>query len=120
MLLAMLHRHTGIATFDQDVFVNVVGGIKVTETAADLALLAAIISSLRDRPLGNDLIVFGEVGLAGEVRPVQRGQDRLKEAAKLGFKRAIIPYANRPKTPIKGLEVHPVKRLSEALDVITG
>ena len=119
MLLAMLHRHTGIATFDQDVFVNVVGGIKVTETAADLALLASVISSLRDKPLGNDLVVFGEVGLAGEVRPVQRGQDRLKEAAKLGFKRALIPYANRPKEPIKELKVFAVKRLSEALDVIS-
>ena len=118
MLLAMLHRHTGIATFDQDVFVNVVGGIRVSETAADLALLVAVISSLRDKPLGNDLVVFGEVGLAGEVRPVQRGQDRLKEAAKLGFKRALIPYANRPKQPIKDLEVFPVKRLDEVLEVV--
>jgi DNA repair protein RadA/Sms len=118
MLLAMLHRHTGIATFDQDVFVNVVGGIRVTETAADLALLVAVISSLRDKPLGNDLVVFGEVGLAGEVRPVQRGQDRLKEAAKLGFRRALIPYANRPKDSIEGMEVFAIKRLSEALEVV--
>ena len=83
MLLAMLHRHAGIATFDQDVFVNVVSGLRITETAADLAVLTAVVSSMRDKPLGKDLLIFGEVGLAGEVRPVQRGQDRLREAAKL-------------------------------------
>ena len=119
MLLAMLHRHAGIATFDQDVFVNVVSGLRITETAADLAVLTAVISSMRDKPLGKDLLIFGEVGLAGEVRPVQRGQDRLREAAKLGFKRALIPYANRPKEDIEGITVMPVRRLEEALDLIT-
>jgi len=118
MLLAMLHRHAGIVTFDQDVFVNVVSGLRISETAADLAVLAAVVSSMRDRPLGKDLLVFGEVGLAGEVRPVQRGQDRLREAAKLGFKRALIPFANRPKETIDGIEIIPVKRLDEALDLI--
>lgn len=97
MLLAVLHRHAGIACFDQDVFVNAVGGVKISEPAVDLAVLLAITSSLKNRPLPNKLIVFGEVGLAGEVRPVQRGQERLKEAAKLGFTHAIIPKANAPK-----------------------
>lgn len=115
MLLAVLHRHGGIATYDQDVFVNVVGGVRVTETAADLALLFAVISSLRDKPLANDLIVMGEVGLAGEIRPVQSGQERLREAAKHGFKHAIVPMSNVPKTPIDGLEVIGVKHLQEAL-----
>lgn len=119
MLLAMLHRHAGIATFDQDVFVNVVSGLRITETAADLAVLAAVVSSMRDKPLGKDLLIFGEVGLAGEVRPVQRGQDRLREAAKLGFTRALIPHANRPKEKIEGIEIIPVKRLDEALDLIS-
>jgi DNA repair protein RadA/Sms len=119
MLLAMLHRHAGIATFDQDVFVNVVSGLRITETAADLAVLAAVVSSMRDKPLGKDLLIFGEVGLAGEVRPVQRGQDRLREAAKLGFRRALIPHANRPKEIIDGIEITPVKRLDEALDLIS-
>lgn len=119
MLLAMLHRHAGIVTFDQDVFVNVVSGLRISETAADLAILAAVVSSMRDKPLGKDLLVFGEVGLAGEVRPVQRGQDRLREAAKLGFKRALIPYANRPKENIEGIEVMPVRRLDEALEFIS-
>ncbi|MFV1996382.1 MAG: DNA repair protein RadA [Acidiferrobacterales bacterium] len=119
MLLAMLHRHAGIATFDQDVFVNVVSGLRITETAADLAVLAAVVSSMRDKPLGKDLLIFGEVGLAGEVRPVQRGQDRLREAAKLGFRRALIPHANRPKEKIDGIEIIPVKRLDEALDLVS-
>lgn len=118
MLLAMLHRHAGITTYDQDVFINVVGGLRVTETAADLALTAAVVSSLKDRPLGKEMVVFGEIGLAGEVRPVNRGQDRLKEAAKLGFKQALIPYANRPKEKIPGMTVHAVKRLDEALAII--
>lgn len=118
MLLAVLHRHAGIATFDQDVFVNVVGGVRVAETAADLAILAATVSSLRNRPLGKDLIAFGEVGLAGEVRPVQRGQERLREAAKLGFKRALIPAANMPKKGDAGIALLPVRRLTEALEVI--
>ena len=105
MLLAVLHRHAGIATYDQDVFVNVVGGVRVMETAADLAMLAATMSSLRNRPLGKDLVVFGEVGLAGEVRPVQRGQERIREAAKLGFKRALVPAANMPKKGDAGIEL---------------
>jgi DNA repair protein RadA/Sms len=116
MLLAVLHRHAGIAMYDQDVFVNVVGGVRVLEPAADLAVLCAAVSSLRNRALGKDLIVFGEIGLAGEVRPVQRGQERIREAAKLGFKRAILPAANMPKKGESGIELIPVKRLEEALD----
>jgi DNA repair protein RadA/Sms len=116
MLLAVLHRHAGIATFDQDVFVNVVGGVRVLETAADLAILAATVSSLRNRPLGKDLVAFGEVGLAGEVRPVQRGQERIREAAKLGFKRVLLPAANMPKKGDAGIELLPVRRLTEALE----
>ena len=116
MLLAVLHRHTGIATTAQDVFVNVAGGIKIAETASDLALLAATVSSLRNKPLGKDLVVFGEVGLGGEIRPVQRGQERIREAAKLGFKRALIPYANKPKKALADMTVLAVKRLDEALE----
>ncbi len=115
LALAVLHRHCGIVTYNQDVFVNIVGGVRVTETASDLAMLLAVVSSLKNRPLPNDLIVFGEVGLSGEIRPVQSGQERLKEAFKHGFKRAIIPYGNAPKTPIEGMEIMAVKRLSEAL-----
>jgi DNA repair protein RadA/Sms len=115
MLLAVLHRHAGIATYNQDVFVNVVGGVRVTETAADLALLLSIISSLRNKPLHPDLIVFGEVGLSGEIRPVQNGQERLKEAAKHGFKRAIIPKANAPKKTNPDIAITAVKNLREAL-----
>jgi DNA repair protein RadA/Sms len=115
MLLAVLHRHTGIACFDQDVFINAVGGMKITEPAADLAILLAIVSSLRNIPLPKDLIVFGEVGLTGEIRAVQRGQDRLKEAAKLGFKQALIPIANKPKTKIEGMEIIAVERINEAV-----
>jgi DNA repair protein RadA/Sms len=118
MLLAVLHRHGGIATFDQDVFVNVVGGVRIMETAADLAILAATVSSMRNRPLGKDLVVFGEVGLAGEVRPVQRGQERIKEAAKLGFRRALVPAANMPKKGDTGIELLPVRRLTEALEIL--
>ena len=118
MLLAVLHRHAGVATYDQDVFVNVVGGVRITETAADLAILAATLSSLRNRPLGKDLVAFGEVGLAGEVRPVQRGQERIREAAKLGFKRVLIPAANMPKKPSDEIELLPVRRLSEALEML--
>ncbi len=118
MLLAVLHRHAGIAMYDQDVFVNVVGGVRVLEPAADLALLIAAVSSMRNLPLGKDLVVFGEVGLAGEVRPVQRGQERIREAAKLGFKRAVLPFANMPKKPEAGIELFPVRRLAEALEVI--
>ncbi|MCO6414425.1 MAG: DNA repair protein RadA [Thiogranum sp.] len=116
MLLAVQHRHGGILMSDQDVFVNVVGGVRVTETAADLAVLLAVLSSFRDRTLANDLVVFGEVGLAGEIRPVPNGQQRLREAAKLGFKSALIPAANKPKSGVDGLEIHPVSRFAEVLD----
>ena len=118
MLLAVLHRHAGIAAFDQDVFVNAVGGVKITEPAADLAVLLAIVSSLRNKPLPEKMVVFGEVGLAGEVRPVQRGQERLKEAAKLGFTHAIVPKANKPKQAISGMTVIAVDRLDNAVDAI--
>jgi DNA repair protein RadA/Sms len=115
MLLAVLHRHAGIACFDQDVFLNAVGGVKISEPAADLAVLLAIQSSIRNRALPKELIVFGEVGLAGEIRPCPRGQERLKEAAKLGFTVAIIPKANMPKTKIPGLRVIPVERIDQAI-----
>ncbi len=115
MLLAVLHRHAGIACVDQDVFVNAVGGVRIAEPASDLAVLLAIVSSLRNRPLPPGLVAFGEVGLAGEVRPVQRGQDRLREAAKLGFTRAVIPKANLPRQGIPGMEVVAVTRLEEAV-----
>jgi DNA repair protein RadA/Sms len=115
MLLAVLHRHAGIACFDQDVFLNAVGGVKISEPAADLAVLLAIQSSIRNRALPKELIVFGEVGLAGEIRPCPRGQERLKEAAKLGFSIAIIPKANLPKNKIPGLRVIPVERIDEAI-----
>ena len=116
MLLAVLHRHGGIQVGDQDVFANVVGGVRVMETSADLALLLAVVSSLRDRPVPQDWVVFGEVGLSGEIRPVASGQERLAEAAKHGFRRAIVPKGNAPKKPIPNLEVVPVSRLSEALE----
>ena len=115
MLLAVLHRHGGLFMADQDVFVNVVGGVKVTETGADLAVLLAIVSSFRDRALPRELVVFGEVGLAGEIRPVPSGQERLQEAAKHGFRRAIVPKANCPRSPIAGMEIVGVSKLSEAL-----
>jgi DNA repair protein RadA/Sms len=115
MLLAVLHRHAGIACFDQDVFINAVGGMKIVEPAADLAVLMAIVSSLTNRPLPAKLVVFGEVGLAGEVRPVQRGQERLREAAKLGFTHALIPEANKPRQPIAGLQVIAVRRVADAV-----
>ena len=115
MLLAVLHRHAGIACFDQDVFLNAVGGVKISEPAADLAVLLAIQSSIRNRALPRELIVFGEVGLAGEIRPCPRGQERLKEAAKLGFTVAIIPKANMPKTKIAGLRIISVERIDEAI-----
>lgn len=116
MLLAVLHRHAGVAVYDQDVFINAVGGVKITEPAADLAILAAIMSSSRNRPLFRGLVVFGEVGLAGEIRPAPRGQERLREAAKLGFARAVIPKANVPKQKIEGMEIIGVERLGQALD----
>lgn len=115
MLLAVLHRHAGIPCFDQDVFVNAVGGVKITEPGADLAVLLAIVSSLKNKPLAKKMVVIGEIGLAGEVRPVQRGQERLKEAAKLGFTRAIIPLANKTKQPVSGIEVLAVARIGEAV-----
>ena len=118
MLLAVLHRHAGLMVGDQDVFVNVVGGIKITETSADLALLLAIVSSFRDQALPPTLMVFGEVGLSGEIRPVPSGQERLREAAKHGFKRAIVPKANVPRHAIEGMEVIAVKTLAEAVEAI--
>jgi len=118
MLLAVLHRHAGMACFDQDVFVNAVGGVRISEPAADLAVLLAIQSSLRARPLPKGFIAFGEVGLAGEVRPAPRGQERLKEAAKLGFTVAVVPKANAPKKPIEGLTIHTVDRVEEAINLV--
>ena len=115
MLLAVLHRHAGIPCFDQDVFVNAVGGVKITEPGADLAILLAVVSSLKNKPLAEKMIVIGEVGLAGEIRPVQRGQERLKEAAKLGFKQAIIPLANKPKQAIPGMDIIAVARIRDAV-----
>ncbi len=118
MLLAVMHRHGGIHTGDQDVFVNVVGGVRITETSADLALLLAILSSFRNRPVPRDWIVFGEVGLSGEIRPVPSGQERLKEAAKHGFKKAIAPAANIPKGGIAGMEIVAVEHVREALELV--
>ena len=115
MLLAVAHRHAGIACFDQDVFVNAVGGVKIGEPAADLSVLLAIVSSLKNKPLPEKLVVFGEVGLAGEIRPAPRGQERLKEAAKLGFTRALIPHANAPRQPIPGMQAIAVRRIDEAV-----
>ena len=121
MLLAVLHRHGGVATGDQDVFVNAVGGVRISEPAADLAVLMAITSSLRGKPLPKGFLAFGEVGLAGEIRPAPRGQERLKEAAKLGFSVAIVPKANAPKKPGKeldGLTIYPVERVEQAMELV--
>ncbi|MFV8833511.1 DNA repair protein RadA [Aquisalimonas sp.] len=120
MLLAVLLRHGGVMTGDQDVFLNVVGGVRVAETASDLPVLLAALSSLRDRPLAADCVVFGEVGLAGEIRPVPNGEERLAEAAKHGFRRAVVPAKNAPRgsQAIGGLEVSPVERLEEAMDAV--
>jgi DNA repair protein RadA/Sms len=119
MLLAVLHRHGGVASYGQDVFINVVGGVRINETGADLAVALAVLSSLRNRPLAPGLVVFGEIGLAGEIRPVQSGPERLREAAKHGFKRAIVPKANVPKAGgIPALEVMAVSRLNQALELI--
>ncbi|WVN40881.1 DNA repair protein RadA [beta proteobacterium MWH-UniP1] len=115
MLLAVLHRHAGIACFDQDVFINAVGGVRINEPAADLAVILSIVSSMRNKALPKGMVAFGEVGLAGEIRPAPRGQERLKEAAKLGFSRALVPAANAPKKPIEGLEVIAVSRLDDAI-----
>ena len=123
MLLAVLHRHAGVSCFDQDVFINAVGGVRISEPAADLAVLLAIQSSLRGRALPKGFIAFGEVGLAGEVRPAPRGQERLKEAAKLGFSHAIVPQANLPKKGDKafeGLTIHGVSRIEQAIDIVRG
>ena len=118
MLLAVMHRHGGVHTGDQDVYINVVGGVRVAETSADLALLMSVLSSFRDRPLPQDLVVFGEVGLSGEIRPVPSGQERLKEAAKHGFTRAIAPKANIPKGGIEGMKITPVEHISQALELM--
>jgi len=118
MLLAVLHRHAGVACYDQDVFVNAVGGVRIGEPAADLAVLLAVVSSFRGRALPGKLVVFGEVGLAGEVRPAPRGQERLREAAKLGFNRALIPRANAPKQGVEGIEVIAVERLADAVAAV--
>lgn len=120
MLLAVLHRHAGVNCLDQDVFVNAVGGVRINEPAADLSVLLAIQSSLRNKPLPRGFIAFGEVGLAGEVRPAPRGQDRLREAAKLGFSVAVVPKANAPKKPLEGLTLHAVERIEEAIEVVRG
>jgi DNA repair protein RadA/Sms len=118
MLLAVLHRHAGIATMDQDVFVNAVGGVRIGEPAADLAVALAIVSSLADRPIPGKVVAFGEIGLAGEVRPAPRGQDRLKEAAKLGFEKALVPKANAPKGKIADIEVISVERIDQAVQLL--
>ena len=120
MLLAVLHRHAGVSCMDQDVFINAVGGVRIGEPAADLAVLLAIQSSLRGRPLPRGFIAFGEVGLAGEVRPAPRGQGGLREAAKIGFSIAVVPKANAPRKPIEGLTIHAVERIEQAIDVARG
>ena len=120
MLLAVLHRHAGVSCMDQDVFINAVGGVRISEPAADLAVLLAIQSSLRARALPRGFFAFGEVGLAGEVRPAPRGQERLKEAAKLGFSVAVVPKANTPRKAIEGLTIHAVERIEQAIDVVRG
>ena len=118
MLLAVLHRHAGVAMWEQDVFVNAVGGVRIGEPAADLAVCLATVSSLTDRPIPAKVLAFGEIGLAGEVRPASRGQERLKEAAKLGFEKAIVPKANQPKAKIPGLETIAVERIDQAVRVL--
>ncbi|MFK7892826.1 MAG: DNA repair protein RadA [Granulosicoccus sp.] len=118
MLLAVMHRHAGIAMFDQDVYVNVVGGVRISETAADLPILLAALSSFRTRPMPADLVVFGEIGLAGEVRPVANGEERLQESVKHGFKRAIVPKGNVPKQSIGGLQIDGINRLHEAIELL--
>ncbi len=118
MLLAVLHRHGGFTTVSQDVFINIVGGVRISETGADLAVLMAILSSFRNKPLANDLFLFGEVGLAGEIRPVSGGPERIKEAAKHGLKQAIVPQANAPKENILDCQVHPVNRIGQAIELL--
>ena len=121
MLLAVLNRHAGIACFDQDVFLNAVGGVKISEPAADLAVILAMLSSFRNKPLPEKMVAFGEIGLSGEIRPVPRGQERLKEAEKLGFKRAIVPKANLPKNAPKdfpNLQIYGVDNLQDAVQLV--
>jgi DNA repair protein RadA/Sms len=118
MLLAVLHRHAGIATWEQDVFVNAVGGVRIGEPAADLAVCLAVVSSFSDRSIPSKVAVFGEIGLAGEVRPAPRGQERLREVAKLGFEKAIVPRANQPKSKLAGLEVLAVERVDQAVQLL--
>lgn len=118
MLLAVLHKHAGVATYDQDVFVNVVGGLRVIETALDLAVVLSVLSSLRDRPLLDEMVVFGEIGLSGEIRPVPNGTERLKEAMKHGFKRAVVPKANCPQESLNGLEIIVANSLSDVIDQV--
>ncbi|TMH50010.1 MAG: DNA repair protein RadA, partial [Betaproteobacteria bacterium] len=120
LLLAVLHRHGGVETGAFDVFVNAVGGVRIGEPAADLAIVAAVYSSCKNIHIPNKSLVFGEVGLAGEIRPVQRGQERLREAAKLGFRRALIPLANRPKQGIEGMEIVTAARIEDALATLHG
>ena len=118
MLLAVAHRHAGLTLAGQDIFANVVGGVRLQETAGDLAIVLAARSSLNDAPLPQSLVVFGELGLAGEIRPVPFGEERLREAAKHGFKSAVVPEANVPKRLPEGMSVHGVRRLAEALDAV--
>jgi DNA repair protein RadA/Sms len=120
MLLAVLHRHAGVALYDHDVFINAVGGVRIGEPAADLAVLLAIVSSLKSRPLPRGLAVFGEVGLAGEIRPAPRGQERLREAGKLGFSKLLIPRANAPKRPVEGVETVALDRVDQAIEAAWG
>jgi DNA repair protein RadA/Sms len=118
MMLAVLHRHGGVALADHDVFINVVGGMRVSETGADLPMLLALYSSFRDKPIPGKMICFGEVGLSGEIRPVPDGEQRLREAAGHGFTTALIPAANAPRKPIKGLNIVPLRTVSEALEKV--
>jgi DNA repair protein RadA/Sms len=118
MLLAVLNRHVGISMGDQDVFINVVGGMRITETAADLPLLLAIVSSFKNKPLPNDMVMFGEIGLSGEIRPIQNGMERLNEAAKHGFKQALIPSANKPKELISKMDVQTVTHISQVMEKV--
>ncbi len=120
LLLAVLHRHAGIAMHGHDVFANVVGGVRIAETAADLPAVLAAVSSLKDAPLAPDLVAFGEIGLAGEIRPIPYGEERLREAVRHGFRRAVVPMANRPRQAIEGLEVIGVQRLAEAVSRLFG
>jgi len=118
LLLAVLHRHAGVSLHAQDVFVNVVGGVRLAETAADLAIVSALLSSLNGRPLALDLVVFGELGLTGEIRPVPYGEERLREAAKHGFRRALVPMANVPRQPVEGITVAGCAKIADAIDAL--